>query len=193
MLQDASKKVLQKLNIPIQKLAGIAMDGAPSMAGKNSGLSMLIMKDVKNTTGCNLSVYHCLIHEENLHVKSIKVVADVAKLVNCIRPKGLNHHKFEEYLHDLDSESGNMLYLWWLSRGRMLKCVYDLKLVINLFLGMKGNSFPKFTDHDWVCDFAFSVDIPQYLNELNSNLRGMNQLINKMFDGIKAFESKLQL
>jgi hypothetical protein len=33
--------------------------------------------------------------------------------------------------------------------------------------------------------------ITQYLNELNSNLQGMNQLINKMFEKIKAFESKL--
>jgi hypothetical protein len=58
---------------------------------------------------------------------------------------------------------------------------------------MKGNSFPQLTVHDWICDVAFCVDITQYLNELNNNLQGMNQLTNEMFDKVKAFESKLQL
>jgi hypothetical protein len=49
-LHDEIKKVLQKLNIPIQKLVGVVTDEAPSIAGKNSGLSSLITKDVKNTT-----------------------------------------------------------------------------------------------------------------------------------------------
>jgi hypothetical protein len=40
------------------------------------------------------------------------IVAAVAKLVNCIRSKGLNHHQFEQYFFsDMDSESGNILYL----------------------------------------------------------------------------------
>jgi hypothetical protein len=58
---------------------------------------------------------------------------------------------------------------------------------------MKGKSFPQLTDHDWMCDFAFCVDITQYLNELNSNLQGTNQLISEMFPKIKALESKLRL
>jgi hypothetical protein len=49
-LHDEIKKVLQKLNMPIQKLVGAVTDGAPSMVGKNIGLSSLITKDVKNTT-----------------------------------------------------------------------------------------------------------------------------------------------
>jgi hypothetical protein len=75
----------------------------------------------------------------------------------------------------------------------MLKRVHDLKLEINLFLNMKGKSFPQITDHDWMCNFAFCVDITHYLNELNSNLLGTNQLTNEMFAKIKAFESKLRL
>jgi hypothetical protein len=124
------------------------------------------------------------------------VVTVVAKLVNYIRSKGLNHRQFQQFLSDMDSENGDVLYyteVHWLSQGQMLKRVYDLKLEINLFLDMKGKSFPQLTDHDWMCDFAFCVDITQYLNELNRNLQRMNKLINKMFAKIKAFESKLQL
>jgi hypothetical protein len=99
-LHDEIKKVLQKLNIPIQKLFEVVTDGAPSMAGKNGGLPSLITKDVKNTTGRDLFAYHCLIHQENLCAKSVKmtnVVTVVAKLVNYIRSKGLNHHKFQQF------------------------------------------------------------------------------------------------
>jgi hypothetical protein len=62
-----------------------------------------------------------------------------------------------------------------------------------LFLDMKGNSFPQLTDRDWMHDFAFCIDIAQYLNELHNSLQGTNQLISKMFAKIKVFKSKLQL
>jgi hypothetical protein len=102
-LHDKIKKVLQKLNIPIQKVAGVVTDGAPSIAGKNSGLSSLVTKDVKNTTGHDLFLNHCLIHQENLCAKSVKItnaVTVVAKLVDYIRSKGLNHHQFQQFLSD---------------------------------------------------------------------------------------------
>jgi hypothetical protein len=175
-LHDEIKKVLLKLNIPIQKLVGVVTDGAPSMAGKNSGMSLLITKDVKNTTGRDLFLYHCLMHQENPCAKSVKmtnVVTVVAKLGNYIRSKGLNHRQFQQFLSDMDSENGDVLYyteVRWSSRGRMLKRVYDLELEINLFLHMKGKSFPQLTDHDWICDFEFCVDITQYLDELNSTI-----------------------
>jgi hypothetical protein len=113
-------------------------------------------------------VYHCLIHQENLCAKSVKitnVVTVVAKLVNYIRSQGLNHRQFQQFLSDMDSENGDVLYyteVRWLSRGRMLKRVYDLKLEINLFLHVKRKSFSQLTDHDWMCDFSFCVDITQY-------------------------------
>lgn len=53
------------------------MDGASSMAEENSVLSSHITNDVKNTAGCSLFMYHCLIHLKNLcdiHKKSFNVV-----------------------------------------------------------------------------------------------------------------------
>jgi predicted transcriptional regulator len=83
-LHDEINKVLQQLNIPVKKLVGVVTDGAPFMAGKISGLSMLITKDVKNTRP-QFVVYHCSIHEENLCAKSVKTANAViifAKLNN---------------------------------------------------------------------------------------------------------------
>jgi hypothetical protein len=165
------------------------------MAGKNSGLSSLITKDVKMQQA---AICLCAItwYIKKMCAKSVKMtnVVTVAKLVNFIRSKGLNHRQFQQFLSDMDSENWDVLYyteVRWLSRGRMLKRVYDLKLEINLFLGMQGKSFSQLTDHYWMCDFAFCVDITQHLNELNSNLQGTDRLIIEICAKIKAFESVL--
>jgi hypothetical protein len=69
----------------------------------------------------------------------------------------------------------------WLSRDAMLKRVHNLKNDIQLFVEMKEYRFPHFEDKEWMCDFAFLVDITQHLKNLN------------MFDKINAFESKLKI
>jgi hypothetical protein len=34
----------------------------------------------------------------------------------------------------------------------MFNCVYNLRLKINAFLDVRGNSFRQLTDHDWLHD-----------------------------------------
>jgi hypothetical protein len=63
-------------------VVGVEMDGASCMAGKNSGLSMLIAKYIRLWF-----VYHCLKHQGNLCTKSIKktnVIAIFAKYINLL-------------------------------------------------------------------------------------------------------------
>jgi hypothetical protein len=63
--------------------------------------------------------------------------------------------------------------------------------MIQLFVEMKEYRFPHFEDKEWMCDFAFLVDITQHLNDLE--LQGRDQFIHNMFDKINAFESKLKI
>jgi hypothetical protein len=39
--------------------------------------------------------------------------------------------------------------------------------LLKLFLKMKGKSFSQLCDHDWMCNFTFSSDITQHINEVN--------------------------
>ena len=57
----------------------------------------------------------------------------------------------------------------------------------------KGNPIAEFNDAEWICDLAFLADITSHLNELNSRLQRKGQLINCMFDHVKAFQVKLSL
>jgi hypothetical protein len=124
------------------------------------------------------------------------VTTPVIKLINFLKSRALNHRQFNEFLKDLGSEYGDVIYnteVRWLSRGAMLKRVYNLKNDIQLFVEMKEYRFPHFEDKEWMCDFAFLVDITQHLNDLNMELQGRDQFIHNMFDKINAFESKLKI
>ena len=193
------KTILNSLNIPIEKIVGVTTDGAGAMCSPNVGLSGLLSKDIKELTGRDIIITHCILHQENLSAKVLKmsnVIPPIITIVNFIRSRGVNHREFKEFLRDMESEYDEILFnteVRWLSRGTMLKRVYDLKNEIQLFCEMKNNPFPQFNDKDWMCDFAFCVDITQHLNVLNSNLQGQNKVITEMFDKIKAFESKLRI
>ena len=60
---------------------------------------------------------------------------------------------------------------------------------------MADNDNPifEFDDAEWIRDLAYLVDITSHLNELNSRLQKKGQLINCMFDHVKAFLVKLSL
>ena len=57
----------------------------------------------------------------------------------------------------------------------------------------KGNPIAEFNDAKWICDLAFLADINSHLNELNFCLQRKGQLVNCMFDHVKAFQVKLSL
>jgi len=55
---------------------------------------------------------------------------DVVKIVNFIRSRALNHREFKNFLSEIDAEQGDVIYFTdvrWLSRGKVLKRVFDLK------------------------------------------------------------------
>ena len=80
--------------------------------------------------------------------------------------------------------------------GKVLKRVWDLKAEIVMFFNMKDIScdFSKeMESEEWVCDFAFAVDIMQKLNELNTKLQGKGVFAHELHLEVKDFQSKLEL
>lgn len=76
---------------------------------------------------------------------------------------------------------------------KMLKRLFDLQEEIQSFYESKSKRIREFADKEWVCDFAFLVDITSHLNDLNTCLQGKDQLINNLYDLISAFQMKLGL
>ena len=123
----------------------------------------------------------------------------VVRAVTSIRASGLKHRQFRSFLEDIEADFTDVLYhtnVRWLSMGKVLKRVWDLKAEIVMFFNMKDIScdFSKeMESEEWVCDFAFAVDIMQKLNELNTKLQGKGVFAHELYLEVKAFQSKLKL
>ncbi|XP_077585569.1 general transcription factor II-I repeat domain-containing protein 2A-like [Stigmatopora nigra] len=190
------------MKLPWNKLANVTTDGSPNLTGKNVGLLKRIQDKVKEQNpGQDLIFLHCIIHQESL-CKSVlqlnHVVDPVVKLVNFIRARGLNHRQFITFLEETDADRQDLLYhsrVRWLSLGKVLQRVWELKEEIISFLELIGKSeeFPELRDVNWLCDFAFSVDIFSHMNELNVKLQGKDQFVHNMYTNVRAFKSKLIL
>jgi hypothetical protein len=73
-----------------------------------------------------------------------------------MRSKGLNHREFPICLSETEVEHGDVIYfsdVHWLSRGKMLKRVFDLREAIREFIASKGKLVPEFSDPEWMNGF----------------------------------------
>ena len=71
---------------------------------------------------------------------------------------------------EADAQYDDILYyceVRWLSRGRMLERLYNLRKEVSAFLCSMDADFPEFNDPGWLCDLAFLTDITSHLNDLN--------------------------
>jgi hypothetical protein len=64
-LYEQVMRVIEKLNLNLNKLQGIATDAAPAMVGEKNGLTALITEEMEKRTGqaSHLVLRHCIIHQ----------------------------------------------------------------------------------------------------------------------------------
>lgn len=120
-------KCVNDMGLPWDELVGLMTDGAPAMCGQKNGLVSRIQEKMREVNSAGeLTVYHCIIHQESLCGKALKmdhVMSTVTQAVNFIRAKGLNHRQFKSFLEEMGSEYGDVVYhteVRWLSLGSVL-------------------------------------------------------------------------
>lgn len=120
---------------------------------------------------------HCIIHQQALCSKCLNFdnVMSVVKCINHIRSWALKRWEFCTFFEEIESEYEDVLYFTrvrWLSRGNVLKRVFELKTEVKAFVEKDGMAVPVLSDQKWLMDLAFLVDITQELNVLNKRLQG---------------------
>ncbi|GCC42994.1 hypothetical protein chiPu_0027270, partial [Chiloscyllium punctatum] len=191
---------LDTLGLKWDKLAGVTTDGCPNLTGKNVGLLKRMQDKVTEIDPEQKLVFlHCIIHQEALCKSVLKIdqVVDVGtKIVNFIRARALNHRQFVALLEENATEHRDIGYhtaVRWLSLGKMLKSVWDLREEIQDICVKKGNGIPQLSNADWIADLGFAVDVTAFMNEVNVKLQCKGLFVHEMYNLVKVFMRKLQL
>jgi hypothetical protein len=82
----------------------------------------------------------------------------------------------------------------WLSRGKILNRLFQLRSEVHLFLIEKDDDMKNlFNNEEWLSRLAYLADIFDKLNTLNMGLQGINMTIFTTYDKINSFKRKLDL
>ena len=179
------------------KCVGVCSDGTRAMTGRHGGVVSRIQSVAPNAV-----FTHCSIHRETLAAKtlqfSFKAVLDNAiKVVNLIKARALNSRMFTIMCNDMGAEHDQLLLhteVQWLSRGKVLFRLFELRAEVCLFLVDIISPFQNlFWEDVWLSKLAYLVDVFRFLNDLNLSLQGATVDIFQVSDKINSTVRKLQL
>jgi hypothetical protein len=125
---------------------------------------------------------HCFLHREVLVSQTIgedlKQVLDVAvNMVNVIKQRPLKSRMFAKLSENMQKDHLTLLQhieVRWLSRGKVLTSVFELREELLLFLEDNNKaSFSDFLeDTKWLLKLVNLADVYQHLNTLNTSMQG---------------------
>uniref|UniRef100_H2L9V8 DUF4371 domain-containing protein n=1 Tax=Oryzias latipes TaxID=8090 RepID=H2L9V8_ORYLA len=171
----------------------VCTDAAASM----TGLIARIKKenpDIKWT--------HCVIHREALASKKMSpvlhdVLNDSIKVLNFIRSRPLNARLFRSLCENTGAEHTELLLhteVCWLSRGRVLSRLFELRAEVHTFLTEHGSPHATmFENTDWLAKLCYLADIFRKLSELNMSLQGKDTSILNQYDKVGGFLKKAEM
>ena len=180
-----------------EKCVGVCSDNARAMTGRHGGVVTRIQ-----SVAPNVVLTHCSIYREALAAKTLQssfkdVLDNAIKVVNLIKARALNSPMFTIMCNDMGAEHDKLLLhteVRWLSRGKVLFRLFELRAEVRLFLIDINSPFQNlFCDDVWLSKLAYLADVFRFLNELNLSLQGATVDIFQVSDKINCTVRKLQL
>ena len=163
-------------SIPWEKCAGICTNSAAVCTSFKSG----VVKQIKDKAP-NAEWTHCFLHGETLAAKKQsqelhEVLNPAVKCVNLIKARPLNQRIFSCLCAGMDADHQALFLhsaVQWLSRGRVMKRVCDLRGEIVIFLRQQNFMAlaEKFSEEDFDAKIAYLADIIDSLNCLTLSMQ----------------------
>ncbi|XP_062944426.1 protein FAM200A [Cynocephalus volans] len=198
LFSELEKCIVGQYKLNWKNCKGVSSDGAANMTGKHSKVIEKLLEATHNNALWN----HCFIHQEALVSKEIppnlmEVLKKAVKIVNYIKGCSLNSRLLEIFCSEIGVNHTHLLFhteVRWLSQGKILSRVYELRNEIYTFLIEKQSHLANiFEDDIWVTKLAYLSDIFGILSELNLKLQGKNNDIFQHFEHILGFQKTLSL
>lgn len=177
---------------------GLCTDGAVSMTGRYSDLKAKIQEVAMNT----VAFTHCFIHREHLAAEKLspclhEILMQSAQILSFIKSNALNSRMLTILCEEMGSEHVNLplhAEVRWISRGRILTRLFELRHEIEIFLNQKHSDMAKyFVDEEWVAKLAYLSDIFSLINELNLSLQGTMTTLFNLYNKMDVFKEKLKM
>ena len=132
----------------------ICTDGTGAMVEKHKGFLARVPQIEPH-----INFTHCIIHRENVASKTLDqqlkcVLSPVVKIVNCIKSRPLQTKLFTILCDEMGLEHKALIFhseVRWLSRGKVLIRLYELRNKAYLFLTERRYELAaNLTDPDWL-------------------------------------------
>uniref|UniRef100_A0A8C4F846 DUF4371 domain-containing protein n=1 Tax=Dicentrarchus labrax TaxID=13489 RepID=A0A8C4F846_DICLA len=160
------------------RCVGLCTDGVRAMTGRELGLAAPLAA-------------------KKMPVLFDSVLNQSVKMINLIKSQPLNSRLFGVFCQEMGSGHEQLLLhieVRWLSRGRVLQWLYELREEVKWFLTeIKSDLAKHLDDTMWLASLSYLVDIFDRLNGLNLSLQSRETHILLLADRVDAFTQKLDL
>ena len=122
---------------------------------------------------------------------------EIVGVLNFIKASAVNSRVFQQLRDDNGPQLQYLLFYFnvvWLSRGKLLRRLTDLRTEVQAFLNEKNHRHAiQFQDKEWMLKVCYLNNIFSTLNKFNTSMQGINQNIITLSEKLSAFREKLQL
>lgn len=195
---DVISSYLEEIKVSWNSCIGICTDGAPAMTGHLKGF----VAHVKELNG-DILFTHCFLHREALVTKylpsELKIVLEqCVKMVNYIKSRPLKSRLFSNLCQAMEAKYESLLLhteVRWLSRGKVLSRVLELKDEMKMFFEQNKNYdfVHLLEDKIWCAKLAYLSDIFVIFNNINSSMQGPKENILNSTDKLVGFQKQITL